>query len=49
MTPSAFRKIAAELRAAVHDPEHIDLDAIGMAARRIEAQAEMIEVCGVEP
>lgn len=43
----ALRKIQAEIAAMLAEPDEIDRDKLGTVARRIGAQAEMIEE-GVE-
>jgi hypothetical protein len=48
MIAPALRKIERELLVLVDDPDPVDRDAVRQAARRIGAQAEMLEG-GVEP
>ena len=43
MTAAVLRKIEADLKRLSNDPDPIDHDAVRTAARRIGAQAEMIE------
>lgn len=42
MIPETLRKIAQQLRVEAEEPE-IDREAVMLAVRRIEAQAEMLE------
>ena len=48
MVERALRKIEAELLKLADDADPIDHEAVRLAARRIGAQAEMLEQ-GVEP
>jgi len=48
MVERALRKIERDLARLADDPDPVDRDALRMAARRIGAQAEMLEQ-GIAP